>query len=339
MNRKAGLALVSMLALCPVATFAQGIDHLVEIEFSQLHLEYGGTEYLNSRFGSAAVGYYGYSDALYFNLEVNDEWVVRNLPLLSPDGKGVFHIMHVTFPITHTSGTPVLELGYSASLTDDVLAGPVAGGNTAPVIATWTTLGPNVAVPPVLNPAAPVGDKVVDSATIDGVENVECGNGECVPAAVAMSLKRLNEKHNLGIDAAKISTAQLVTVLGAPAGAGVNWALKKDAYMKRLKAPIETVYQLNSRFVNIADMAMTALKNDEAVELCTVPHCVKVIGMAKLANGTYSITYRHDALQGAAGGLKDETSIYNPATGMLAGGSPWIGGQALEKVVIERKKP
>mgnify|MGYP001324480031 CR=1 FL=1 len=342
MLRTLACVLSGLLALCPAGALAQ-VVYPFEVEFSQLDIEYDGVLYTTTPYGSAAVSWYGHHDPLYFNLTVNGEWVVQNLPLLSPDGDGVLHTMHVTFSIAEALGDAVDEVEYSATLTDDVLSEPIGLENTAFVASSLSVLGPLTSVPLVLNGPGPKpkGAKVVDSASIDGVEELECGKNECVHAAVAMSLKRLNEKHTLGIDPAKISIAALKTVIPTPAGATVAWAIKKDAYMKRLKAPIETVYLTLNRntTVAMAQMALEALKKGEAVEICTQPHCVKVIAIAELDNGHYSFTYRHDDKQGEAGGVVDHTSIYNPVTARFTGGAASFNGWPLVMVVVERKTP
>ncbi|MGQ9706715.1 MAG: hypothetical protein ACUVWP_06925 [bacterium] len=61
------------------------------------------------------------SDILYFNLVINEDWVVQNIAAISYEWSGKRQRRFLTFDLGVDDGTDVSELEYAFSLTKDVL--------------------------------------------------------------------------------------------------------------------------------------------------------------------------------------------------------------------------
>ena len=87
-----------------------------ELVFEQIDFDLGGEIITNSSWGSATLTYTGSRDVLYFNLAVNDSWVIQNIPVLSPKGEGIIQSLTLRFDLGVSSGTEVLTLEYAFNL-------------------------------------------------------------------------------------------------------------------------------------------------------------------------------------------------------------------------------
>lgn len=75
----------------------------------------GEAPIINSSFGNVRVNYEGLPSPQFFNLNVEGEWVIQNVPLLPIQGFGVFNSVNISFDLGVPSGTPltVLNAGWS----------------------------------------------------------------------------------------------------------------------------------------------------------------------------------------------------------------------------------
>jgi len=313
-----------------------------ELEFNQIDFIIQGVSTPNSSWGDCDLTYTGTEDVMYFNLAVNGNWVVQNVPVMSGDGIGKRQTVGFNFDLGVPPGTNVPSLHYVYSLTSGELPGGPPG---TPV---WTAVGdvtvrmnsgikaaviPQPTIAPLLTTAASVAIAVARAT----FPNQECPNlGECVPTAVSNSLKYLNGLNGLGLTDAQTSIGTMKTATGydpsPPPGCYSNWPTTKDNYMKA------NGYPINTTTTNNWDDVVTAVNNGADVELRSPTHCATVTAASKGADGKYTFTVSHDTDQGNAGGTKTETVVYDPATGKYTGGAGFDGQTARPTCIETAKK-
>ncbi len=342
-----GIALVSML-LYP----ALGFGEITGLRFSQIDFEQGGDSVYNSDWGSVQLDFESKPDFQYFNLVVNGDWQIQNIPIASLAEECVIESMTLNFNLGNLVGDDVVTIDYVASLTDNVLlSGPPGSATTVNVMDRAVTVG-GLAGPVGLIPTATplIGWLPIDWAFNKGIGNQDVGVDECVPGAFSNSLQWLNKENSLGIPANVISNNSLKNPTGwtAPAtdtggnpvpgtgGTGVDaWQGKRDALSPH---GVSTKY-LPASATN-ADSVIDEIEEGQDVELWGHHHAAVISGMVKHLDGTYTIYVTHDTQQGQNGGTVTEAITYDPATGQLQGGAPgFFGGYSIRGFVIECPAP
>jgi hypothetical protein len=308
-------------------------------EFAQIRVTLDGINLLSSDWGSVDLTFIGSTDILYFNLVVNGDWRVQDLPILSTEGAGEVQTQTVNFRILPDSVSPPSPVGpidYVAALTTT----PAGSAPVAPVIQANVTdravgidSGEQGESLKLTTAREVVGGTATQSAFNANVPHQEVGRNECAPGAISNSLMFLNEEHNLNIPTDKITidamkTATAWTASGAPLSPTPWWELKQAAIDADPMIPVTTTTTQSF------DDAITALDNDCDIELRAPGHVAVVRGVVKLAGGNREIVIQHDTFQGFAGGTKREVVIYNAADGTLWDG--WgFDGKVFDRFVIE----
>ena len=333
------------ISIVVIAIFVTGLTPTVsadEVNFSQLDFYLDGNSTLNSDWGSVELTFEGSDDILYFNLVVNGNWQIQNVPVLSLKGTGP-QSQRFSFDLGNNVGVDVTAINYALNLTTYTLASAPSGSTPATVGDDQIVLfsgGRDVSLPVAPAPAVPlVGGQAVNNEQHknENFPNQECGNNECAPTAVSNSLQFLNDKHNLGMNPDDIDIETMKDATGwAPDGCfiwGPNaFPALKDAYMKANGYPITTrVFQPNQIGALIAE-----IDDDQDIEAELDGHTVCVVGITDLGGGRYSVTVASDVDQddpnGGAGEEGIETGTWNTNTGTWEGG---FGGYGLNYFVVE----
>jgi len=313
-----------------------------KLRFFQLDIDFDHERVPRSAWGSVVLTFVGQPKVLYFNLNVDRQWVVRNVPVLSREGAGVRQQTWFSFPLGDCEGERVRRLGYGASLTPQIVARPPVIANDARVSPRPYTLRQGIRGPGI-RPKQPVP---IEGAKAQGPKlahrnfpNQPCRRNECVPAAISNSLRFLNDKHGLNMPAGDTSIDALKRPTGWSRRGGCpdGWEDGKKAYCTAKNLPIETT--VPNQPGQYANRIAEAIRNGCDVEIIANGHCAAVTGIQRLANGRYSLDLTHDPRQrGRAGDGVTETVTYNPNTNTVLDGTPWIAGERLRLVVIECPK-
>ncbi len=330
---------------------------VIDITFYQMNFNLDGTIYENTDWGSVNFTFIGQEPIMYFNLAVNGEWQVQNIPVLSMEGEGVTQSISFTFGLGVPSGTVVTSLDYGYTFTDITIGSMPAETGTAVVSDLEIVINSGAKgeeIPP-LQPAKPlVGGAAVANPKKHAhanFPNQECGDDECAPTAVSNSLKFLNKKHNLGLDDNDLSIAKMKEatnwgnpVIGGkpvgwgtwidhdktrPAGERNAWWEDKRAYMEKNNIPVTTR--------KITDLSKLAAEIDDGqdVELQGDWHTAAVVGITDLGGGKYKIDVAHDTQQGKKGGTKTEPITYDPATKKFNGSPAFFDGSSFRYAIVE----
>lgn len=332
------------------------------VAFRQVDIFIDNAEIANSRWGSVELEFVGTQQIKYFNLNVNGNWQIVNMPVLSVDGVGMLQSMTYNFDLGVSSGTDVTELLYGYALTDTVMNNipvmtDVAGVSSRSVIMASGIHGSdNGGWEPLSLPAVLRGGEVITFAVNADVNNQDCGIGECVPAAASVGMRYLNEIYNLNIPNRYSSIRVMKRATDwrdMISGCKANWATVKSQFMQQHEYPITTVeydmIKTENRQTGVL-AAINALKNDCSVEISALNlkkdaagkrpgHTAVVVGLARLSNGMIAIDVKHDTNQqyDQGVGLKTETILYDPVSGELSHG--WgFNDRGLIHFVIECEK-
>ncbi len=296
-----------------------------------------------SDWGSARLRYYAGPETAYFNLSVNGNWVVKNMPLGDYQGDGSVDSVMFEFGLGLLNGTPLSNTNYGFSISDGLM-GAAPAETLAAAVSERKVVGGNGLGDPGKKPRpipqpdkVPEGDEVVEGGTIKKPVNQDCGKNQCVPAAASNSLQTLNERFKLGIDPKLITTEALAVPFGTTAAEGTkdNYPGKKRLYIKNHKLPLDV------KVVNGFDEVLNSVKRQWDVEINMGPqggdnlgHAAYVVGVWKLKSGNYIFDVVHDTEQGKQGGTERQQIFYNSKTRTL-GGIAWAEGRKIKNFVIE----
>ena len=314
-----------------------------EITFYQLDLNLDDMTIKDSSWGQAIIQYEHLAEIIYVNLEVNDQWVVQNLPILPVDDE-----ILLDFNLGVEEGEDINSVEYAYDITlspvssynpSDIKVAPVF--NRAVVMASGE-IGETVNYIPM---GTLIGWLPVDYAFHDkkNITNQDCGISECVPAAISNSLKFLKKRHKMtdskmedaNISIAKMKTATGWSAGGAPASPEANaWWNKKKKYMEDNDYPITTT--IHKEDVKMDDI-IKEIKKGQDIELRVPGHAAMIVGIIKHANGKYTVSVAHDINQSNPGGTVTQHTIYDPSTGKFTGGT-WINGKKLSRIIVECPK-
>jgi len=298
---------------------------ILDLQFYQMDFNFDGIMYANTDWGSVDVLFVGQEPIMYFNLAVNGEWQIQNIPVLSSQGVGVDQQMTYYFDLGCEVGEVVPDIMYDYDFTIDILQTMPGGSLSIPVMHDFVELwaGEQGGSMPGLDEAKPlVGDEVSSPKkhSHSNFPNQECGKSECAPAAVSNSLKFLNQKHNLGLTDSQTSISTMKTATGwTSSGAPAKWWETKKKYMGDNNYPIVTrkitdISKLADEIDAGQDVEIRETWKDSSNKTCG--HVTCLIGITKLKNGKYSLDVSDDRKQGKPGGTnKPRTYTYDPATG------------------------
>ncbi len=341
------VAAVAVLVCLCTGAWADSLD------FYQVDFNLDGTVYIDSEWGSLDLTYTGDAGILYFNLAVDGNWGIQNIPVLSREGAGVDQTTAFSFDLGVPRGTPVSTLNYDYALTATVQDTMPGGSFPATVLdrsvvaysgARGVSIPPLPAASPLIGGAAATPDKHAHS----GFPNQESGHNECVPTAVSNSLQFLNARHSLGIDPSEITIAKMKTATNWAAAHGVwiehddtrppgqrnAWWEDKDAYMQAHDAlPITT------RKITEFDDVAGWIEIGADIELQGDWHGAAIVGITYLGAGKYQIDVAHDTKQDALGGTQVDPLIYDETTRKFKGSPGWFDGSSFRYAIVEIPEP
>jgi hypothetical protein len=288
------------------------------------------------------------ADQEYFNLVVNDEWVVRNFPLPPLAAVGDTAQIDVPINLGVPDGTAMPFFNYVAEMDSLYLSAAPSGTYLGATTETTWNIGSGEDGMPLTYPGPPPADVWQPGVPTggeyhppDSAVNQDCGENECAPAAISNSLKTLKKLHptdmaglsddpgsatdDTDIDTMKPATGWDAT--GAPVGAandpGAWWNLKAAWMDADADYPIDTTVSTDPSDV------VDAINNGADVELRVSGHVVMVVGATQLPNGDVIFIVAHDTDQGSSpghdGGTVIEPVYCDAATGTLYGSATFNG--------------
>lgn len=312
----------------------------------------------NSAHGSVTVGYIGNDPPPYFNLIVNGDWVVENILLLPHAGTGVAQSLTIGFDLGVPDGTDVTEVlaGWTTDSSPRLV--PPSPDGFYSVGDRDVTMGPGFTYghidikPPVNLRGGALASSSSWAVCGRNMPGLDCaGLFECVLAATSNSLGWLQDAYGIPPSDKAVDDMTMVTATGWDVnGCTSEWPATKDSYMDNNGYGINTdTYPPGDPPNNLdpdhdataadCDNAMNAVNGGRDVEICGGDHCAALIGMARLANGTYQMTVAHDTDQDGDGGVKIETVIYDPGPPATTSGGWSFDGNPINGFVSESPWP
>ncbi len=309
-----------------------------EISISQMSYIFndGATVFNDTQWGAAEFSFTGVSgDVRYFNLwvdGVSNPWQVQNVPIQSLEGPGVDDLVTYYFDLQGlgagdaVSGHYAFTTELQSSAPSGIVFNSVVGSDSWIMNAgLYGDIGPAQMPFELAFPGPKIGGEVMDPTqkhVNQGFPNQEAGKNECVPAAVSNSLQFLNAKKGLGLIDAQMSIATMKAATGWDEdGCPLDsWYSTKDQYMQTHN------YGVTTRKITDISALVAEIDDNQDIELIQSwtdasgnksAHAVAVVGIAKLADGRYSLTIVDDTKQGEAGGLSKREYIIDPATGAI----------------------
>ncbi|PNX49647.1 MAG: hypothetical protein BV457_00915 [Thermoplasmata archaeon M9B1D] len=327
----------------------KGVDSVVVVyipgdsphTFSQTNFNLGENSIQDSSWGHVDVVYTGTEYLQYFNLVVNNNWQIRNAPLMSTQGIGVENHLGLIFDLEVSNGTDVNLINVITNVGTSMLSSPPSGSPmTVPVGDIDVTVGGRGAEPVTVSNPEPIQisvPEIVDRAYNRNMVNQDCGLNECVPAAFSNSLRwldQINDSLNIPEDKKSIPALRNFTnwdpINGTPID-GSDWHGKRDNTSDYVTTRKFEMYQI--------DDVMNEIKDDQDVEIMGPHHGAVVTGILKLSDGKYIITIAHDTNQGHDGGTEEQMVVYDSHTGVVTFGSYGIDTrQRLDYFVVECPK-
>ena len=314
-------------------------------EVYQLDLNFDENLVEDSAWGMADITFIGSEDLLYFNLVRDGQWLIQNFPVLSSQGANELQTLSFNFDLGVPDGFDVFETELAMSLLPFVSVD--APDVQIPQVVVPRTYSINSGHQGVaIQAQAASGMVMIGGPAVKGeivgpsIVNQNCGENECVPAAVSNALMYLNQRFNLGINPNLITIAALKPALGFTTGGCPlpdgnfrgGWPQLKRDYLQthgiRIKTSVVGPKRINQ--------VIKALKKGCVVEMNAGSHTVLVTGVAKQrAAHKYTIEVAHDTEQAEAGGTTFETFGYDKRNASLTGCS-WA--TSVHSFVIECKK-
>lgn len=298
-------------------------DPVLDLQFYQMDFNFDGTVYEDTDWGAVDLFFVGQEPIMYFNLAVNGEWQIQNIPVLSAQGVDVDQTMTYYFDLGNEVGDVVTDIIYGYEFTEDILQSKPDEFYTTPVEDDFVELWAGIEggkMPDLIGAKKLVGDEVSSTKkhAHKNFPNQECGKNECAPAAVSNSLKFLNTKYTLGLTDAQTSITEMKKATKWKNGCGLKFWEDKKKYMEDNNYPITT------RKLTDMDKIIEELDAGQDIEIIETwnnkksGHATCLIGATKLKNGKYSLDISDDKKQGQAGGTnKPTTYIYNKTTGEI----------------------
>jgi hypothetical protein len=285
----------------------------VATTFTQRAIVLDGVAQERSDWGAVAVRYRSRDRIVYFNLAVDERWVIRNAPLCPTPGRGALEILFY-FDLGLKPGFSALRIHAATSVAFDPATAAPSNYRTAPVRQQtevwWTNF--------VGEPLPPLGDppQTYEGGRVGEVfycrrnyPNQPCRKNECGPSAVSNSLQWLNAEYGLGIDPTKLTIDYWNTALGNT-GEGLThgaWAQAKTTFVdkKANGLPIDSravigahAKEVLDEFNGRKDKHGKLIGSPQAVEMDAGGHIAAVVCMSGPDdNGHYHLTCASDTRQ------------------------------------------
>ncbi|MGQ9706714.1 MAG: hypothetical protein ACUVWP_06920 [bacterium] len=310
-----------------------------ELYFYQINFDLDGRIKTDSSYGLVNLNFDRTTDILYFNLVVNDNWIVENIPILSFELAGDRQSRFIMFDLGIEDGNNVDKLDYAYSLTKETISERPDNIKSKQVGDYEVIFYSGLFDEPFnLFKIGVVMGGAVSSYLLqdENFPNQESGKKECVPTAVSNSLRYLNSKFNLGLTDDQVSIAKMKYATRWNGGCSSDWWRYKKDFMEVNNYPINTE-RMGGDYSTMFDRAGEALEDGKDVELCFDKHCVAVIGITKTGDTTYSVDIVHDIQQGRDGGTVIETVTFDYNTGKFTSGVV-SNGQKFGYFIVESKK-
>ncbi len=96
-------------------------DPVLDLQFYQMDFNFDGTVYEDTDWGAVDLFFVGQEPIMYFNLAVNGEWQIQNIPVLSAQGVDVDQTMTYYFDLGNEVGEVVTDIIYGYEFTEDIL--------------------------------------------------------------------------------------------------------------------------------------------------------------------------------------------------------------------------
>gem|GEM_PF-1571367 len=327
---------------------------IVGIEFRQLDLLLNELTVKDSNWGEVRLTFRGFSEIKYFNLRIDDRWVIKNRAILDHKGPGEEQTTIFNFDLKCLNGQKVSSLNYAASLTTTIkktmpqvmMVSEVDDGRVCMIQGLSfeeEKYETSSVVPdgdsPTQTPAPPQdgqgGGQALKTASHKNFPNQQCHKMECMPAAVSNSLKFLKEKHKLQLTDAQTSIEEMKKAtdwrsssFGSPVK---TWWSTKKKYMEDKK------YKITTRRITDFDLIINEIAKGQDVELVVWMeaymggkrrvihgHGVAVTGVTKTDEG-YDVDYvndldQQDDTEGTEGTC---STTYNTEFGLFMNGV-WV---------------
>ena len=332
-----------------------------DIEIYQVDYTLDDTTVVDSAFGSVDVTYTGTPYIQYYNLAVNGEWVIQNIPLLSCEGIDIEQTETTGFDLGVSDGTDVTEVEAAYSIdvepSDYMPSPPKTVEVVTRIVEMYQGKSGTLGLGQAKNEAGMqvVGYSLVDWAAHNSpMPNQDCAHGECVPAAVSNSLQWLRSKYGKPPAGKNIDIATMKTATKWNGGCASGWGDSKRKYMNDNGYEIDTtLFPDPENWDHEATAAeckkaLQEIKRGQDVELDGEFHCAVIVGMSEFGDGRFCISVSHDTRQGHNagtdgpnddGGIKKETVIYDPnAPNPRAQGGWCLDGKKINGFVVECPK-
>lgn len=298
-------------------------------EFSQVAAELDGVGFPFSDWGQVEFTAPASTETHYANLTINDDWVIRNVPVFRRFLNRAPDRLCLSFPLgTNGAAVYAANTGFVIS-TNTLAARPPSTAKTG-IGTSKRALASGEREFKISHAAArPIkGGTVLRSAQAASTfPNREQRRNECAPAAILNSLEYLNDLFALDLPPTELRLQTIKdaigwTTEGAPVGEdflNAEWVRRKQQSMQDKGLPIVTEVTTN------AALALAAVRARYDVEIRMTGHVACVVGVAELEDGRYSITLSHDNAQSRLdidtddGGTVQEVAILDPKTGILTG--------------------
>lgn len=291
-------------------------------QFTQLDvtLLQSGLIVKRSNWGALDLTFDGSHPVSYVNLSVDGRWVVRNVPALS-DGTPA-QKLRLTFPLGTRPGEPVRSLHYGLTVWKRPSPTAPAPSATAVVRSGAFIIGcKGGGGPKTLPDAKPLRGTELAPGEKPHLHPADFPNHpsapmECGPTALLNSLEWLKKQFPTELSGVDVSLAAMKTATGFNKGVDSSWPQTKARYMKQHDIPIQTtvgvaISEIGNKLDQKCDVELDSGR-DQAQW-----HVAAVVGIAKLADGSYEVKVNHDTTQGQPNGTKTEPLIidHNKITG------------------------
>lgn len=332
--------------------------------FTQRTVVLDGVAQERSDWGAVAVRYRSRDRIAYFNLAVDERWVVRNAPLFPPHGRGALEVLFY-FDLGRKPGFRTLRLRAATSVAFKPAKAAPSKYRTVRVGAQterwWTNF--------VDEPFPALGDppQAYEGGRVGGVfycrrdyPNQPCRKNECGPTAVSNSLQWLNREYGLGVDPAKLTIDYWNKALGNT-GQGLThgaWAHAKTTFVddKANGLPIDSRAVIGAHakealeeFNGKTDKQGKPIGSPQAIEIDAGGHIAAVVCMGGPdANGHYHLICASDTQQagqqapgGAPVGRPELQQVEITADGHFVSDVPpcWKKGDPVHNFVVQCPHP
>ena len=321
------------------------------IQLYQMDFNLNGNTYTDTEWGGVDLSFTGTSAPKYFNLAVNGNWVVQEMPVLSVYGDGQPNTLRYYFDLGVPRGTPVSTVNYAYTVTDLPLGAMPGAAAPGPVLNDdYEFYNGSISKP--ISGLLPVARSLI-GGLIDsfvrvhvGFPHFEQGRNECTPTAALQSLIWLKEKKNLPIPDSSLTIGWVKSNTGWTSnGCYDEWTtLKRNA-----TAPYGvTTSVLDFRTATVderrafMERLLTEMGDNQDIELDITGHTTTLVGLVRLVGGKWVIATADDRVQGKSGGRVIALDIFDPSDGSLRN-IPLVGGgfanSVLHRAIIECPEP